>query len=112
MVKIIILDSLKKEINKVFKKESIKIFELMLSLKNNPQKGKLLGVIGNIIIKELKYKTFRFYFITNGYKIKYLKTKDLEDLIIKFIRMSDKKNQQKVIDEIKVVLSRLGEEGF
>ena len=37
---------------------------------------------------------------------------DLTDLLIKFVRMSNKKEQQKTIDEIKQVLKRLGEGGF
>ena len=41
-----------------------------------------------------------------------LKREELSDLMIKFVRMSDKKNQQKVIEEIKDVLRKIGEEGF
>ena len=37
---------------------------------------------------------------------------DLKDLLIKFVRMSDKKTQQKTIDEIKAILRTFGEEGF
>ena len=103
---------LEKEINKKFKKESIEIFSLILSLEENPKKGDVIGHIGSIIIKEIKYKNFRFYFITDGYKLKFLKTEELKDLIIKFVRMSDKKEQQKTIDEIKTVLRNLGHEGF
>ena len=64
------------------------------------------------IIKELKYKNFRFYFVTNGYKLKCYNENDLVDLLIRFVRMSDKKTQQKVIDEIKVVLKKIGPFGF
>ncbi|MBN2422977.1 hypothetical protein JXB41_07155 [Candidatus Woesearchaeota archaeon] len=112
MAVVIITARLEKEINKRFKEESIAIFSLMRDLQNEPKKGKEIGVIGRILIKELKYKAFRFYFITDGYKIKFLKTDELKDLIIKFVRMSDKNSQQKVIDEIKKVLRDLGEEGF
>ena len=62
---------------------------------------KKIGVIGSILIKEIKYKKFRFYCVTDSYKIKFLKTEELKDLIIKFVRMSDKNNQQETIDEIK-----------
>lgn len=112
MAKIIITKELEEAINKKFKKESIEIFELMNSLKENPKKGKALGNIGKIVIKELRYKSFRFYFITDGFKLKMLSNNMLTDLLIKFIRMSDKKDQQKTIDEIKRVLRNLGEEGF
>jgi len=112
MVKVVITKSLEKEINKKFKKESIKIFELMHSLKENPKKGKILGQVGGVIIKELKYKSFRFYFITDRYKMKLLGIDELNDLLIKFVRISDKKSQQKVINEIKFILKSLGECGF
>lgn len=112
MAVIFIIPSLEQEVEKKFKKESIGIFSLMLSLENNPKKGKEIGHIGKVIIKEIKYKKFRFYFVTDNFKIKFLSTKELKNLIIKFVRMSEKKNQQKVIDEIKYVLRNLGEEGF
>jgi hypothetical protein len=112
MAKVVITKELEKEINRKFKKESIKIFELMCSLKENPKKGKAIGKVGRIVIKELKYKSFRFYFITDGLRLKLLKIDELSDLLIKFVRMSDKKSQQKTIDEIKIVLRSLGEEAF
>lgn len=112
MIKVEILESLKSEVFKKFKGESKNIFKLMKSLEKNPQKGKILGSVSRIIIKELKYKGFRFYFITDGHKIKFLEAGDLQDLVMKFVRMSDKKNQQKIINEIKYVLRNLGENGF
>lgn len=112
MVKVLITSNLEKKIDKIFKKESIEVFSLLLSLEDNPKKGKEIANVGNIIIKELKYKSFRFYFITDEYKIKFLKTEELKNLIIKFAQMSDKNSQQKIIDEIKNVLRNLGEEGF
>ena len=113
MVKVIITKNLEKEINKKFKKRSIKVIDLLETLEENPKKGKPLGNVGKIVIKELRYdKGFRFYFITDGYKLKLLKSEELSDLLIKFVRMSDKKSQQKTIDEIKVVLRSLGNVGF
>ena len=112
MVKVIITNALEKEINKIFKKQSIEIFELMHSLEDSPGKGKVVGQISGVVIKELKFETYRLYFITDGYKIKFLRKEDLDDLIIKFVRMSNKKDQQKVIEEIKDILRKLGEEGF
>ncbi len=84
----------------------------MRKLKKNPKNGKEIGVVGRILIKEIMYKNFRFYFANDGYKIKFLKQEELKDLVIKFVRMSDKKNQKKVIDEIKDVLRNIGQEGF
>ena len=112
MAKVIILKKLEDEINKKFKHESIEIFSLMRSLEENPRKGKEIGSIGKVVVKEIRYNKYRFYFLTDGYKIKFLKMEDLKDLIIKFVRMSDKKDQQKVIESIKNVLRNLGEEGF
>lgn len=108
-----ITEELEEEINKKFKKKSIEVFELLYSLEENPKKGRPLGNVGNILIKEIRYdKGFRFYFITNGYKLKILKSEELKDLLIKFVRMSDKKSQQKTINEIKDTLRKLGESGF
>ncbi|MCX6748759.1 MAG: hypothetical protein NT076_04075 [Candidatus Pacearchaeota archaeon] len=112
MAKVIITKELEEEINKKFKKESIEIFELLYSLKDNPKKGKPIGNVGGILISEIRYKTYRFYFITDGFKIKILKSEELENLLIKFVAMSDKKTQQQVIDSIKEVLRNLGERGF
>jgi len=112
MAKVIITPFLEEEINKKFKHQSIEVLSLLKSLEENPYKGKELAVIGNLIIKELKYGKYRFYFITDGHKIKVLKVSELHDLIIKFVRMSDKKDQQETIDEIKKVLRSIGEEGF
>ena len=112
MAKVIITKFLENEVDRVFKKESVKIIELMKSLEENPKKGKYVGQVGGVVIKELKYEKYRFYFITDGFKLKILDVSELRDLLIKFVRMSDKKNQQKVIDEIKKVLRSLGKEGF
>lgn len=112
MAKVIISENLKDEILKKFREESKKIFKLMHSLKKSPKKGKPVGQVGEILIKELKYRSFRFYFITDGFKLKILNLEELSDLLIKFVRMSDKKDQQKVINEIKDVLRKVGKEGF
>jgi len=112
MVKVRIVKSLFEQIKKKFKGEAHKVIDLIESLENNPKKGKPIGNVGNILIKELKYRSFRFYFIADGYKLKVLSAEKLKDLLIKFVRMSDKKSQQKTIDEIKNVLRSLGDEGF
>jgi mRNA-degrading endonuclease RelE of RelBE toxin-antitoxin system len=113
MVQVIFTDSFVKELKKKFsKQEGNKILDLLETLKDNPYKGKELSAIGKIIIKEIKYNKFRFYFITDGYKIKFLKVSELNELIIKFIRISDKDTQQDTINDIKKVLRSLGEEGF
>ena len=112
MAKVEIVQSLSEEIDKKFKQESIQVLQFLKSLETSPHKGKLLGTVGGIVIKELKYKNFRFYFITDGYKLKCLGQKELTDLLLKFVRMSDKNKQQKTINEIKHVLITIGKDGF
>jgi len=112
MAKVIIVNSLFKEIQKKFKGETHKIIDLMETLEKNPKKGKLLGNVGGIVIKEFKYKSFRFYFITDGHKLKLFDAQSLTEILIRFVRMSDKKDQQKVINEIRDVLRKVGKEGF
>jgi len=112
VVRLIITESLYAEIEKKFKKEAGKIIDLLMSLKQQHSKGKIIGVAAGLTIKELKYKSFRFYFIIDGFKLKCLDEENLEDLLIKFIRMSDKKTQQKTINEIRKILITLGPSGF
>src|SRR3989344_10022 len=112
MAQVVIAETLKDEILKKFKEESKIIFRQMRSLEENPRKGKLLGNIGGIVIKELKYKNFRFYFITDGFKLKLMEESKLVDLLIRFVKMSDKKDQQNTINEIKKILSNFGPGGF
>lgn len=112
MIKVIILNRLRDEIYKTFKKDSSKIYSLIEDLQTSPSKGKILGAVGNMSIREIKYKNFRFYFIVDGHKI-YLFNKDqIDELLIRFVRMSNKNNQQKTIDEIKFILQKIGEKGF
>jgi hypothetical protein len=112
MAKVQIIDSLVNEIQKKFKGESHKIIDLLESLEKNPKKGKLLGQFAGFAVKELKYKSFRFYFIADGYKLNVLSEEELVDLLMKFVRMSDKKSQQKTIDEIRQILLKIGPAGF
>ncbi len=112
MAKVIFSSNLEDEINKKFGGESVEVFELLYSLEENPNKGKFLANAGGLVIKELRYKSFRFYFITEGFKLKCFDEKELTDLLIKFVRMSDKKNQQKTIEEIKHILRTIGSRGF
>ena len=112
MVKVTISENLKDEVLKKFKEESKIVFRQMYSLAENPHKGKSLGNVGGIIIKELKYKKFRFYFITDGFKLKLMDKSKLVDLLIRFVRMSDKKDQQQTINEIRKILLNFSFKGF
>lgn len=112
MAKVIITNSLKEQVYKQFKKDSIKIFNLMKALEKNPNKGKILSSVAGIIIKEIKYDSFRFYFITDGNKIKFSSIDELSSVVIKFIAMSDKKNQKEIITKVKNLLKTFGFDGF
>lgn len=112
MAKVDIVNSLFEKINNKFKGESVEVFQYLKSLEDNPKKGKNIASVGGILIKELKYKNFRFYFLVDGHKLKFLSEEDLVDLLLRFVRMSNKKYQQKVIDEIKEVLRKIGPYGF
>ena len=112
MAKVVIAEKLKDKILKKFKKESKDIFKQMYSLQDNPKKGKVLGNIGGVIIKEIKYKSFRFYFITEGNKLKIMDKSILVDILMRFVRMSNKKHQQETINDIRKILVRFGSQGF
>ena len=112
MARVVITKRLESEIRRRFQNESIKVFKLLLGLRDNPKKGKTLGNVGAIVVKEIRYGKYRFYFVADGHKIKYLKSEELTDLLITFVRMSGKKDQQKTINEIKLVLRNLDDEGF
>ena len=112
MAKVEIILSLFEEIQRKFKGEAHEVIDLIETLETNPNKGKLLGSVGGIVIKEIRYKSFRFYFITDGYKLKFFDEQSLADLLIRFVRMSDKKDQQQTINEIRKILLNFGSEGF
>ena len=112
MAKVEIVDSLAKKIKKKFEGESHEIVKLLRSVEENPHKGKSLGHIAGFVLKELKYKKFRFYFIHEGKNINLYSKEELIDLLMRFVRMSDKKSQQKVINEIREVLLKIGVDGF
>jgi hypothetical protein len=109
-IKISISPILKKEIEKKFKKESIRVVKFLMSLKENHHKGDLLTQIGGISIKEIKYNGFRFYYVVDNYRLKLFDRGELNKLLLKFVRMSNKKTQQKVINSIKEILKKFGDE--
>lgn len=113
VIKIIVTISLLKKLKKVFgEKKSLEILDFFETLQDNPSKGKELTHVGDIAIKELKYSSFRFYFVVSKSELKLVLREDLQELLLKFVRMSKKKDQQKTIDDIKEVLKNIGFEGF
>lgn len=112
MAKVTISNSLREEVYKQFKNNSLEIFEHMRTLEFNPKKGKELGNVAGIVIKELRYEKFRFYFITDGHILKFGTEDELAGLLIKFVRMSEKKDQQKAINKITDILKSMGFEAL
>ena len=106
-VKIIISKKLRNAIYKEFKKDSIKVYSLINSLKDNIHKGKYLGRVSNIIIKELKYKSYRLYFIIDEGKLILFEKEELDKLLIRFLGISKKNEQQKTVDKIKLILRKV-----
>ena len=90
-----------KKIYKIFKKESIEVFEFIRTLEQNPQKGKVLFNSKKYQLKELKYKSFRFYFVKSHDTIIVFE----ENEIITFLDVSKKNNQQEVINKLKRIIS-------
>ncbi|MCH8519520.1 MAG: hypothetical protein LAT82_02075 [Nanoarchaeota archaeon] len=91
-----------KKIYKIFKKESIEVFEFLKTLEQNPQKGKILFNSKKYQLKELKYKSFRFYFVKSNNTIIVFE----ENEIITFLDVSKKNDQQEVIDKLKRIMSK------
>ena len=112
MAEVRISKSLEETINKKFKKQSIEVFSLLYSLEKNPKKGKIVGQVGGLVIKEIKYEGFRFYFVVDGYKLKVFSEEELKEVLIRFVRMSNKKDQQKTINEIRKILTKLCSDGL
>lgn len=108
MVTVRIDQSLVKKLEKKFnKKELKKIKEMFLSLQTNPYQGDLLFVFGSFVLKEKKHNTFRFYFIHTK-KILIIKdVEKLKDEIIRFIDMSKKNDQQRIINKLKEMTKTL-----
>ena len=72
----------------------------------------MIGIVDGTAIKELKYKGFRFYFIVNNHEIMFFNSGEITKMLIKFIKMSENRNQQTTIDEIKRVLRIIGPNAF
>ena len=65
-IKVKIARDLLEEIQKKFKGNSIEIIDLLENLEKSPNKGKIVGQVGGLVIKEIRYESFRFYFIIDG----------------------------------------------
>lgn len=96
-----------KELKKVSSKTEAKDIVRKLS-KTSPSEGDFVALIANIVIREKRLKTFRFYFITQDNKKHIITKEELKEFIIKFVALSKKNNQQEVIDKLKTDLKQFG----
>jgi hypothetical protein len=96
-----------KDLKKHFSKTQAKNLILRLS-KTSPSEGDFVALISNIIIREKREDSFRFYFITQN-QVRHVITKsELDSFLLKFVALSKKNNQQQVIDKLKEDLKRFG----
>jgi hypothetical protein len=108
MVIVRIDNSLVKKLEKRFNKKELKeLKKLFISLQDNPYQGNMLYAFGNFVLKEKKFKTFRFYFLHSRKILIIKEVTKLKDEIIRFIDMSKKNDQQKVIEKLKEMMNKL-----
>lgn len=108
MVRVVIENSLVKKLEKRFsKKELRELKQLFLGLEQNPFQGDVLFVFGSFVLKEKKFKSFRFYFL-HSKKLLIIKDLDvLKDELVRFIDMSKKNDQQRVIDKLVQMMKKI-----
>lgn len=96
-----------KELKKYSSKKEAKVLVEKLAL-TSPSDGDFVALIANIVIREKKLKSFRFYFIVKDTKKHVITKEELKDLIIKFVALSKKNNQQHIIDKLREDLKKFG----
>ncbi|MFT4327017.1 MAG: hypothetical protein ACMXYK_05935 [Candidatus Woesearchaeota archaeon] len=96
-----------KSLKKYCSKKDAKNLVLQLS-KTSPSDGDFVALVGNIIIREKRRDSFRFYFIIEKTKKHVITKEELNDMLLLFIALSKKNNQQKVIDDLKKGLQKKG----
>lgn len=107
MVKVRFTEGFEKDLKKsVSKSEAKGVVEKLA--KTKPTDGDFIALVGDVLLKEKKLKSFRFYFVQDNKQIHYLSKQELKSHIITFIALSKKNNQQAVINELKEDLKRLG----
>jgi hypothetical protein len=70
--------------------------------------GDFIAIVGNVVLKEKRLDSFRFYFIFNNEQILMMTEDEFRQSILLFIDISKKNNQQKVIDKLKKDLKNTG----
>ena len=96
-----------KELKKHTSKTQAKLLVKKLAL-TSPSEGDFVAMISSIVIREKRLKSFRFYFIIKDTKKHIVTEEEIKNLIIKFVALSKKNNQQEVIDKLKEDLRKFG----
>ena len=71
--------------------------------------GKFIALIKDIMIRERKLKSFRFYFVQKNNCVEIMTEEEIKERILKFVALSKKNNQKEVIKKLK---DELLENGF
>ena len=103
MARVIITRTLKDRLLNRFGGEAELILSKMNHLGSSPKSGKHLTTIGSLMLGEIRFRGYRFYYVTDAHKIKFLSVHELEDLIIRFVEYSEK-HQRETIEKLKDML--------
>lgn len=107
MVIVDFTEGFEKELKKNLSKKNA-IDAVKKLMKTTPNEGDIIASIGNILLKEKRLNTFRFYFVQLQEGVRFLSKEELKEFLIRFIGLSKKNNQQKIIDKLKKQLQEFG----
>lgn len=96
-----------KELTKVMSKYRA-IAKIKQLEKTKENSAKFVALVNRIEIRELKEKSFRFYFVRKSGQYEFITEDEFARKIIQFVALSKKNNQQEVIDKLKEDLQRFG----
>ena len=100
-------EGFEKELKKHFSKIEARSAVLNLA-KTKPTDGDFVSVVADVLLKEKRLKSFRFYFVQENQKIQFLSKEEIKQHVLQFIALSKKNNQQDIIDKLKEDLKTFG----
>ena len=100
-------EGFEKELKKRLSKTEARYVVLNLA-KTKPTDGDFVSVVADVLLKEKRLKSFRFYFVQENQKIQFLSKEELKQHVLQFIALSKKNNQQDIIDKLKEDLKTFG----
>ena len=89
-----------KEIHRKLNKQQATRF-LKKLYNTTPSDGKYVALVKDVMIRERKLDSFRFYFIQKNLRIEIMTEQELKKHLLKFVALSKKNNQQYIIDKLK-----------